>query len=155
MTSGRLVTRRVRRAVVIHRDGYGVPYIDAQTDHDAWYALGFCQGQDRSFRLETLLRAARGTLSELVGPSALPADRLSRRIGFARLASKQLDVLSQDIQARFDAFAHGINDGLILGCARKAHEFTLLRGEPSRFAAVDLVAVYLLQAMALSANWDI
>lgn len=155
MTSGRLVTRGVRRAVTIHRDRYGVPYIEAQTDHDAWYALGFCQGQDRSFRLETLLRAARGTLSELVGPSALPADRLSRRIGFARLASKQLDALSQDIQSRFDAFAHGINDGSILGCARKAHEFTLLRGEPSRFAAVDLVAVYLLQAMALSANWDI
>ena len=155
MTNGRIVTRGVRHAARIRRDRYGVPYIDAQSDEDAWYALGFCQGQDRSFRLETLLRAARGTLSELVGPGALPADRLSRRIGFTRLAPGQLDALSPDVQARFDAFAIGINDGSSLGCDRKAHEFTLLRGEPSRFTAVDLVAVYLLQAMALSANWDI
>ena len=154
-TRGRLVVPGVRRSVVIRRDRYGVPYIEAETDDDAWYALGFCQGQDRSFSLEMLLRAARGTLCELVGPGALATDQLSRRLGFARLAPKQLDVFHPSIRGRFEAFADGINDGVSRGRSRKSHEFTLLRAEPSEFEAVDLAAIYLLQSMALSANWDV
>ena len=154
-TRGRLVVPGVRRSVVIRRDRYGVPYIEAETDDDAWYALGFCQGQDRSFSLEMLLRAAHGTLCELVGPGALATDQLSRRLGFARLAPKQLDVFHPSIRGRFEAFANGINDGVSRGRSRKSHEFMLLRAEPSEFEAVDLAAIYLLQSMALSANWDV
>ena len=154
-TTGELTVQGIRHPVVIRRDRYGVPYIEAQTDDDAWFALGFCQGQDRSFRLEMLFRAARGTLCELVGPGALPTDILSRRLGFTRLAPKQLDAFHPDVTQRFEAFARGINEGISRGTRRKAHEFTLLRTEPSTFEAVDLVAIYLLQSMALSANWDV
>ncbi len=154
-TTGELNVQGLHGPVVIRRDRYGVPYIEAETDDDAWFALGFCQGQDRTFRLEMLLRAARGTLSELVGPGALPTDILSRRLGFTRLAPKQLDAFHPDVRQRFEAFAQGINEGISRGTRRKAHEFTLLRTEPSTFEAVDLVAVYLLQSMALSANWDV
>ena len=154
-TNGELTLQGIRRPVVIRRDRYAVPYIEAETDEDAWYALGFCQGQDRSFSLEMLLRASRGTLCELVGPGALATDRLSRQLGFTRLAPKQLEVFHPNVRQRFEAFARGINDGVSHGRRRKAHEFTLLRAEPSTFEAVDLAAVYLLQSMALSANWDI
>lgn len=154
-THGTLAVQGIRRPVAIRRDEYGVPYIEAETDDDAWYALGFCQGQDRSFRLEMLLRAARGTLCELVGPGTLATDRLSRRLGFTRLAPKQLEVFRPGVRRRFEAFARGINDGVSRGSRRKAHEFTLLRAEPSSFEAVDIVAIYLLQSMALSANWDV
>ena len=34
--------------------------IDAQTDFDATFALGFCHGQDRGGQLEVLWRVARG-----------------------------------------------------------------------------------------------
>ena len=154
-TRGQITVQGVRRSVAIRRDRYGVPYIEAETDDDAWYALGFCQGQDRSFSLEMLLRAARGTLCELVGPGALATDRLSRQLGFTRLAPKQLEAFHPDVRRRFEAFARGINDGVSKGRRRKTHEFTLLRAEPSTFEAVDLVAIYLLQSMALSANWDV
>ena len=154
-TRGELAVQGLHSPVVIRRDRYGVPYIEAETDDDAWFALGFCQGQDRSFRLEMLLRAARGTLCELVGPGALATDILSRRLGFTRIAPKQLDIFHPEVRQRFEAFARGINEGISRGTRRKAHEFTLLRTEPSMFEAVDLVAVYLLQSMALSANWDI
>ena len=154
-THGELTVQGIRRPVVIRRDKYGVPYIKAETDHDAWYALGFCQGQDRPFSLEMLLRASRGTLCELVGSRALATDRLSRRLGFTRLAPKQLEVFHPNVRQRFKAFARGINDGMTRGRRRKSHEFALLRTEPSSFEAVDLVGIYLLQSMALSANWDV
>ncbi len=155
MNQGELSVRGVRSSITIRRDRYGVPYIEAETDEDAWYALGFCQGQDKSFSLEMLLRASRGTLCELVGPGSLATDRLSRQLGFARLAPKQLAAFSPETQARFEAFARGINDGVSQGRRRKSHEFALLRAEPSSFEAVDLVGIYFLQAMALSANWDV
>jgi len=83
-TEGTLKVQGVRAPVTIRRDRWGIPYIEAAHEDDAWYALGFCQAQDRGFQLETLLRVARGRLAEIAGPDALSMDRLSRRIGFRR-----------------------------------------------------------------------
>src|SRR5215212_7413772 len=68
--------------VTVRRDGHGVAYVDAQHENDAWFGLGFCQGQDRAFQLELRLRLVRGRLSEVFGESTLSIDRLARRIGF-------------------------------------------------------------------------
>ena len=97
ITSGKLEVSGVRKSVLIRRDEYGIPYIEAKGDEDAWYGLGFCHGQDRAFQLEGLLRVVRGTLAELSGPAALPVDRLSRRIGFFHSAEKHLQVLDHDV----------------------------------------------------------
>ena len=47
------------------RHRYSIPYIKAEGEEDAWYGVGFCQGQDRAYQLEILLRVARGTLASL------------------------------------------------------------------------------------------
>src|SRR2546430_14739162 len=95
VTSGTLRVAGVRGRLRIDRDQWGIPHIDAANDHDAWFGLGFCQGQDRAFQLETILRVARGTVAELVGPRGLPVDRLSRRVGLRRSAVLQYEVLSE------------------------------------------------------------
>lgn len=154
-TSGTLEVPGVRRAVVVRRDGYGIPYIEAEVDEDAWYGLGFCQGQDRAFKLETLLRVARGTLAELVGRRGVNVDRLSRRIGFLHAARLQIEVLDPEIRGMLEAFARGVTEGSSLGCRRPAHEFTLLRAKPTPFSAVDIVAVSKLLSLSLASNWDI
>src|SRR4051812_46485063 len=97
--AGRLKIRGPEHEIRIGRDSSGIPYIEAQSDRDAWFGQGFCQGQDRCFQLELLARLARGTLSELIGPDGVPIDRLSRRIGFHRHAVKQLAALDPDIRA--------------------------------------------------------
>src|SRR3984957_2220007 len=76
--AGKLTVPGVRDKLVIHRDRWGIPYVEANNDEDAWFGLGFCHGQDRAFQLEILLRIVRGTLAELVGIAALRVDRLSR-----------------------------------------------------------------------------
>ena len=86
VASGEIRVRGLTSPVTIRRDSHGVPHIDAQTDSDASFALGFCQGQDRAGQLEVLWRVARGRLAEWIGPKGLPADRMSRRIGFRRSA---------------------------------------------------------------------
>ena len=155
ITSGSVNVAGIERPVVVRRDGHGIPYIEAEGEADAWYGLGFCQGQDRAFQLEMVLRVSRGTLAELLGHEALPADRLSRHIGFLHSARLQWDALDSDIRGILEAFARGVSEGATLGCSRAAHEFTLLRTKPTPWTGVDVVALAKLQSFALAANWDI
>ena len=155
ITSGTLHAEGIAGPVTIRRDGYGIPYVEAGSEEDAWYGVGFCQGQDRSFQLEVMLRVGRGTLSELLGAGYLPADRLSRQIGFAHSARLQMEVIEPDILRVLEAFAKGVSEGATLGSRRRAHEFALVRGGPTPYKAEDVIAIGKLQAFALSSNWDI
>ena len=49
ISEGTLEVAGIRQPVLIRRDEYGIAYIEAQSDEDAWYGLGFCHGQDRAF----------------------------------------------------------------------------------------------------------
>ena len=155
VTGGTMTAPGIDGPVTIRRDGYGIPYIEAESNEDAWYGVGFCQGQDRTFQLEMVLRVARGTLSELLGESYLGVDRLSRQIGFVHAAVPQMDAIEPGTVRVLEAFARGVNEGSTLGARRRAHEFTLLRGSPTAYSAVDVIAIGKLQAFLLASNWDI
>ena len=58
--SGEIAVPGLDAPVTIRRDRYGVPHITAETEHDAWYALGFCQGRTAPSS-EMVMRLARGT----------------------------------------------------------------------------------------------
>lgn len=151
---GRIGVAGVADQVVIRRDGWGVPHIEAASEADAVFGLGFCHAQDRAFQLEGLVRVIRGTLAELVGPEGLAVDRLSRRIGFRRAAQRQLEVLAPDVHALLNAYVAGINAGISHGLARVPHELALLRSRPTTWDAADGVGLSNLMAFLLSANWD-
>lgn len=141
--------------VTIRRDGWGVPHIGAANDHDAWFGLGFCHGQDRPFQLEILLRVVRGTLAELVGANGLGADRLVRRVGFRRAAAAQLAVVDPEVRQMLEAYAAGVNAGHSLGLRRRPQEFVLLRARPTPWTALDVVAGMKFQGFVLASNWDV
>jgi penicillin amidase len=151
---GEFTAPGIAAPVLIRRDTWGVPHITAETEPDAWYGLGFCHGQDRSFQLEGLLRVVRGSVAELAGPGAVGIDRLSRRIGLRRSAELQLGVLSPERRAAFEAYASGITAGRSLGLPRQAHEFALLRSQPTPWAAADAIAAGKLQSCLLISSWD-
>lgn len=140
--------------IVVRRDEHGVAYVEAQTDADAFFGLGFCQAQDRAFQIELLLRVARGTLAEIVGAEMIDVDRLSRRIGFARIGAAQLEVCDPETRSMLEHFAEGVNAGLSQGRSKRAHELTLLGAKPSTFHASDTLGVLQFLAFALSSNWD-
>jgi penicillin amidase len=151
-TSGALRVAGLAGEVTIARDGWGIPHVDATCDADAWFGLGFCHGQDRGFQLELLVRAGRGRLAELLGPGALPIDRLSRTLGFHRLAVVQLPMLDADIREALDAYAAGVTASI--AAEPRPHELVLLRAGRSGWAAEDVLAFLGLQSLALAGNWD-
>jgi penicillin amidase len=153
-TSGSLAVAGLRQGLTIRRDAWGIPHIDAQTEDDAWFGLGFCHGQDRAFQLEFVLRIVRGTLAELVGAPGLPLDRLTRRIGFVHAARRQWPVLAPEVRAMVEAYVRGVGAGATAGLRRRPHEFVLLRSRPTPWTPLDVLGALKLQAFALGANWD-
>ncbi|HVE68740.1 MAG TPA: penicillin acylase family protein, partial [Solirubrobacteraceae bacterium] len=149
--SGSVSAPGLSAPVTIRRDRFGIPHVRASSDADAFFALGFCHGQDRSFQLETLLRAGRGELAALVGPGALEVDRMSRRIGFARAAAAQLAALGEREQGALASYANGVNAGR---AGRRPHELALLRTAPTPWTGADALAALGLVSLGLAGNWD-
>ena len=108
-TRGVVPVRGLRDDVIVSRDRWGIPHIEAGTDADAWFALGYCHAQDRAFQLELIARAGRGLLAELLGAAALPIDRLSRTLGFRRVARAQVERLDPDVLPVLEAYVAGVN----------------------------------------------
>lgn len=153
-TSGSMTVPGIECPITIGRDRFGIPHIEAQTDLDAWFGLGFCQGQDRAFQLETRVRLVRGTLAALVGEDGIALDRLSRRIDFAGSGRRSLEALDTGSRERYQAFAAGVRAGIDQGRGGRAHEFTLLRSQPTDFEASDALGFFAVQAFSLASNWD-
>lgn len=153
-TKGAVTVHGLEHPVTIGRDRFGVPHIEAATDLDAWFGLGFCQGQDRAFQLETRARLVRGTLASLVGRDAVPLDRLSRRIDFAGSGRRSLAAQDDTTRGRFEAFAAGVRSGMSEGRGGRSHEFVLLRSKPTDFEAADAMGFLAVQAFSLASNWD-
>lgn len=154
-TAGSLTVPGLRSRLRIHRDRWGIPYIEADNDLDAYFGLGFCHGQDRAFQLEVLLRIVRGTVAELIGKDGLRVDRLSRRIGFHYHARQQWPVLDADMQAVLDAYTRGLSAGATLGLPRRPHEFVLLRAQPTPWTPLDSLGLVKLMSFNLASNWDV
>jgi hypothetical protein len=114
------------------------------------FALGFCQGQERSLQLTFLRAFARGRLSELVGPQAISADHLAHRMDLAGWALAVFNALSPASRDIFEAFASGVRAGQSIGRRKRSPGHHLLRVHPQPFSALDAVALSCLRRMGAS-----
>src|SRR5438045_3564782 len=95
-TRGTLHVKGLEGPLTIERDRFGVPRIEARSDVDVCFALGFCQAQDRGWQLEFFRRAAWGRTAEWAGPPGLQTDRLMRTFGMRRVAEREAAELDAD-----------------------------------------------------------
>ena len=91
------------------RDSLGIPHVFAQSDHDAYFLVGWLHAQDRLFQMDQSRRQASGTLAELLGSAALPTDVQLRTLGLRRAAEKSLAALSPAAVADLEAYSAGVN----------------------------------------------
>jgi penicillin amidase len=95
--------------VSIVRDCWGIPHVRATTTHDAFFAQGFCMGQDRAWQIELQRHMARGTTASLINKGLLNLDRSNRTLGFGRLADKEWTHQTPEARAVLEAYAAGVN----------------------------------------------
>jgi len=142
--------------IEIARDRWGVPHIEAGCESDAWFALGFCHGQDRGFQLEGWQRLARGTVAAWVGARAVSIDRLTRRIGFHGAAKRRLEAQPPHLRELLESYVRGVNHGRDAGLrGRRCHELVLMRGVWTPYEPSDAVAILSLMSFLLASNWDV
>ncbi|MDE2030550.1 MAG: penicillin acylase family protein, partial [Alphaproteobacteria bacterium] len=141
--------------VEIYRDTYGVPHIFAANWNDAARALGYVHASERLFQMEMQRRAGQGRLSEILGPSTLPVDELTRTLGLYKLAQSSFAAMTPDAQSYFRAYADGVNDWLKTHRDNLPPEFLLLHDTPEPWKPADSVVWGKLMALELSHNYHL
>ena len=152
-TEGRLRIDGLNNPVEIVRDRYAVPHIYAQSWNDAHFALGFVHAQDRLWQMEMNRRIASGRLAELLGDSALDADKLFRTLGIRHSAQASLRHFNDETRGTLASYAAGVNAFHKQRLGPLPPEFLILGIEPEPWDPVDSVAWGKMMAWDLGGNW--
>jgi penicillin amidase len=100
----------LRDEVEVLRDPWGVPHIFAQNLDDLFFAQGFVQAQDRLWQMEMYRRAGEGRLAEILGPGAIPHDRLARLLKYrGPWTEEEFSSYHPEGRRILEAFAAGVN----------------------------------------------
>lgn len=151
---GRSIRAGVLQPVEITRDDNGVAIINAKTDHDAFFAMGFAHAQDRLWQLELERRIAGGRLGEIFGRTAASQDAWMRTLGLYDSAELSWPKLSLDARASLTAYAAGINAWLNQNPTLPP-EFLAFGVQPALWREVDSLAWAKVFALNLSSNmWN-
>ncbi len=138
--SGELKLEGLNGPVSVYYDAWGVPHIDAQTEHDAYLALGYVHAQDRLFQMDLLRRIGGGRLSELFGVESFATDRFFRTLGISRYARQYAERLEQQADSPHAQLIHAYQDGInqYIDHGGRPLEYRLLMTKPDYFSTEDI-----------------
>lgn len=114
----------------ISRCSYGIPHIEASSEQDAWFGMGFACANDRLFQMDYDRRRACGRLAEMLGATAINSDVLARRLGLEKSCRDDLDAMSQATRIIFESYALGVNAAIKKMGPLVEQEFTSVDIEP-------------------------
>ncbi len=144
---------QLEKPIKVTRDKYGVPYIEASSQHDIFFATGYIHAQDRLWQLELQRRLSTGTLSEIFGKESLQYDTWVRTLGLHHVAKRNKETLSTDALNSLQAYADGINS-FISTTDNLPIEFTSLGLKPKPWQVTDSLAWMKMFALSMSGNLD-
>ncbi|MFT5164073.1 MAG: penicillin amidase, partial [Alteromonadaceae bacterium] len=142
----------IKKPFTLSRDAKGIVKINAATDEDAFFALGYAHAQDRLWQLEIQKRTSQGRLSEVFGKESVSIDIWFRTLGLYHSAKKAWSALTPQAQSSLTSYAAGINAWLD-NTTVLPPEFTLLGIEPEHWHVNDSLAYIKLFALNLSGNF--
>ncbi|HEY3285903.1 MAG TPA: penicillin acylase family protein [Gemmatimonadaceae bacterium] len=145
----------LKDSVAVRYDDRGVPHLFAQNEDDLMRAFGFVVARDRLFQMDLQTRAVAGTLSELVGASALELDREARAQGLAWGALRKWNALPDTAVSRriVTAYSDGVNAYLAqMSRDELPLEYRLLGATPQAWRPE--YTYYLLARMSLTLAWN-
>ncbi len=147
---GELEVAGLDGALRIVRDRWGVPHARAGSARDAFFAQGFCLGQERTWQLELYRQMAHGRAAALLNEGLLRIDRLNRRMGYGRDAAAEWEEQSDEARMILQAYADGVNAAVEAG--PKPLEFHVLEHEMSPWSPVDSLAI--LKMVSANVHWS-
>ena len=117
-----------------------------------FFCQGFVHAQDRFWQMEMNRRIGWGKLSEAFGKDALNTDRLTRTLGFNRLAQADQELLTSEYHEYLEAYSAGVNGWLQNN--KLPIEFALTRIVPEPWTILDTLAWGRVMTWTLSHGWS-
>ncbi|MBI3326269.1 MAG: penicillin acylase family protein, partial [Nitrospinae bacterium] len=151
--TGILRLKGLERPVEISRDRLGIPHIQAQSIHDAFFAQGFVHAQDRLWQMDYDRHRAYGRLAEYLGATAVPHDLLLRRMRLEASARGDYAGLNSETRAMLDAYATGVN-AFLQTTIRLPIEYQLIDGAPEPWQPWDACAVFKVRHVFTGGVWQ-
>lgn len=138
--SGTLTLKGLLKEVKVYFDKYGIPHVYAQSEKDAYFALGYLHAQERLAQLELFRRLGTGRFAEMVGKAGIATDKTVRTVGVTENAKRSAKLLREGPQTRFktvlEAYLEGINTFVEIG--KTPLEFEILGLKKEKFTLEDI-----------------
>jgi penicillin amidase len=145
-----------KTGIQIYFDDFGVPAVYANSVSDTWYGVGYVAAQQRMFLLDAARRLGRGTLGELTGCSAVPADLQTRVVTYTEAEyTGFFNGLTQDSKDSVTGMVAGINayiDVMTSNPSLLPAEYQLLSTTPAKFTINDILAEGVLISRSVAAE---
>ena len=128
----------VKGRVTIHWDDHQIPFIEAEHDDDAAFALGLVHAHLRLGQMEIFRRISQGRIAEMGGPLATDIDHGLRILNFRRAAAEIERALSSATRAWLTAYVAGINH-YQQNVRDLPHEFAMLGLDREKWSIADVI----------------
>ena len=128
--------------VTVRWNAYQVPFIEAETDGDAAFALGLVHAHLRLGQMAVVRRIVQGRISESAGPLTTDLDTAIRALDFYRPADAIYDAMPTETRRWIDRYVAGVNryvEDLPPGAL--PHEFAVLDIGWERWTPQDSIAL--------------
>ena len=144
----------LQKPVTVRRDGRGIPYIEAASEADLFFAQGFVMASDRLWQMDLYRRFARGETAEIFGAARLEEDKRWRRFGFAAIAEQTLTTTAPEVKAALENYARGVNAYIAtLDAKTLPPEFQILQYSPRQWQPTDSIVIGAILSDGLSTTW--
>lgn len=141
--------------VQVEYDSMGFANIRGSSVNDVLFGQGYAHANNRLFQMEILRRKATGTLSQLIGRTALQSDSMIRTLNITGQAHKDLELQSAEELDFLKSYSSGINafllDNPILPIEFKVNGIS----ELSPWEPVHSLAILRYQALMIDELWDV
>jgi len=140
--NGELELANISEKVTVYYDEVGVPHINAQSQKDAYTALGYVHAQDRLWQMELVRRISAGRLAEVFGKDLVRTDKFLSGLGIEEAAVKTIENLDKNSEAykMTQAYLNGINQFIKEGTTPL--EFHLVGLEKEEYTIKDVYNVF-------------
>ena len=150
---GELKATGLKENVEVYFDSLAVPYIFANNDEDASFALGFLHAQERMFSMDLIRRAGEGRLSEIFGKETIPFDKMFKTVGIYRTAKMIEKKMNPEVLNLLKAYSEGVNFYITEKKNKYSFEFDVLDYQPYEWEPVHSLIVIRMMAWELNLSW--
>lgn len=149
---GEVVLTGLAAPATIRRDAYGVPLIEAASEDDLAFAVGYVMASDRLAQMVSYSLVAQGRISEMAGRPTRDLDVYMRTLGLRRNAERHLAVASPDLRHKLQRFADGVNAWVAEHRDRLPLDFRLSGYTPEPWTPLHSMDVFMMLNLGLSLN---